>query len=206
MSKIRCPKCRSTNTVSIIYGLLRFDEDQFEEEIKNKTNDFYPGGCVTSYYDPDRHCNDCNINFDMHPLNIYLNIEGILLTDDLTPAISAKKFLEIILGIYPFTTYWLTDDTELAIQRIGHHFDSETVELMKKIKPASWAKAKTDAIDFTKPFYWLDNKVSSKEERTLFEHGVLQYLVKIDLAKDPDKLDKIVSELPFFHHAILPSL
>jgi len=61
MPKVKCPKCSSTNTTQIIYGL--FDpNDQLEADVKN--NKVYLGGCVISSIDPNRHCNNCKIDFD----------------------------------------------------------------------------------------------------------------------------------------------
>lgn len=86
--------------------------------------------------DPNRHCNDCELDFDTHAPNIYLDIDGVLLANDLTPANYSKKFLATVLERYPYTTYWLTThcdgDSNVPIQHIGHLFDDETVELMKK--------------------------------------------------------------------------
>ena len=61
MPKVRCPECSSTNTARIVYGLLE-PNDQLEEDIKN--NKVHPGGCVISFDDPNRHCNNCEFEFD----------------------------------------------------------------------------------------------------------------------------------------------
>jgi hypothetical protein len=104
------------------------------------------GGCVIEEDSPDRHCNDCELDFDTNTPNIYLDIDGVLLANDLTPANYSKEFLATVLERYPYTTYWLTThcngDASVAIQHIGHLFDDETIELMKKIKPTSWQTAK----------------------------------------------------------------
>ena len=40
--------------------------------------------------------------------NIYLDIDGVLLANDLNPANHANEFLKKVLTEYPDTTYWLT--------------------------------------------------------------------------------------------------
>lgn len=141
-----------------------------------------------------------DIDPDTTTPNIYLDIDGVLLANDLTPTNFAKEFLQKVLDEYPYSTYWLTTrcqgDASLPIQHIGHLFDAETVELMKKIKPTSWDMAKTRAIDFTKPFLWFDDDLFYEEKQTLLEHGVFDNLIRVDLSKDPDQLGKFVTSFP----------
>lgn len=64
MPKVRCPECSSTNTVRIVYGLPD-EKSKYEEDIKNGKI-FWAGeaGCCIPRDDPNRHCNDCEIDFD----------------------------------------------------------------------------------------------------------------------------------------------
>jgi len=132
--------------------------------------------------------------------NIYLDIDGVLLANDLNPAEHAPEFLEYVLTNFPDTTYWLTThcqgDANVPIQHIGHLFDAETVELMKKIKPTTWDTAKTRAIDFSKPFLWFDDDMFYEEKQTLLKHDVFDNLIKVDLSKDPDQLGKFITSFP----------
>jgi|SRR3989344_2303598 len=197
MSKITCPNCSSQNTCQILYGLVGLD-DKLNEDLG--AGRVHLGGCVMSGEDPDRHCNECEIDFDTKAPNIYLDIDGALLANDLTPANHAKEFLKKVLEEYPYTTYWLTThcqgDANVPIQHIGHLFDAETVELMKKIKPTTWDMAKTRAIDFSKPFLWFDDDMFYEEKQTLLEHGVLDNLIMVDLSKDPDQLGRFITSFP----------
>jgi hypothetical protein len=158
------------------------------------------GGCAVTDLDPNRHCNDCEADFDTKAPNIYLDIDGVLLANDLNPANYAKEFLATVLEKHPYTTYWLTThcdgDASVPIQHIGHLFDDETVELMKKIKPTSWQTAKTRAIDFEKPFLWFDDDLFYEEKETLVSHGVLDNWIEVDLAKNPDQLAEFVTSFP----------
>lgn len=136
----------------------------------------------------------------MRHINIYLDIDGVLLANDLTPANHAKEFLQKVLEDYPNSTYWLTThcqgDANVPIQHIGHLFDAEMVELMRKIKPTSWGTTKTRAIDFTQPFLWFDDDLFYEEQQTLIERGVFDNLVMVNLNKNPDQLQNFLTSFP----------
>ena len=133
-------------------------------------------------------------------MNIYLDIDGVLLANNLNPANHAASFLRYVLTKYPDTTYWLTThcqgDASIPIQHIGHLFEPDVAELMKKIQPTSWDLAKTRAIDFSKPFLWFDDDLFYEEEQTLKKHGVLDNLIRVDLSKDPGQLAKFLLSFP----------
>lgn len=197
MSKIYCPNCSSANTCRIMYGMPEYT-GKLERDLE--AGKIHLGGCVITNVDPNRHCNECEVDFDTKAPNIYLDIDGVILANDLTPANYAKEFLTTVLEKYPYTTYWLTThcdgDASVPIQHIGHLFDDETVDLMKKIKPTSWQTSKTRAIDFDKPFLWFDDDLFYEEKETLLEKGVLDNWIEVDLAKDPDQLAQFVDSFP----------
>lgn len=197
MAKNTCPKCGSTNTAENLYGDIELSENILRKEAEGK---YRLMGCVVSVDDCERYCNDCGHEFDIRP-NVYLDIDGVLLANDLTPANHAKEFLQKVLKLYPDTTYWLTThcqgDASVPIQHIGHLFDDETVELMKRIKPTRWQTAKTRAIDFSKPFLWFDDDLFYEEKETLIKKNALENWIEVDLTKDPDQMGKFVASFPF---------
>lgn len=133
-------------------------------------------------------------------MNIYLDIDGVLLANDLNPAKHADEFLKFILQRYPDSTYWLTThchgDASVPVQHIGHLFDDEVVALLKKIKPTSWDLAKTRAIDFSQPFLWFDDDLFYEEKQDILRHGALDNWIEVDLAKDEDQLAKFINSFP----------
>ncbi len=137
-------------------------------------------------------------------MNIYLDIDGVLLANDLNPANHAPEFLKFVLNKFPDSTYWLTThcqgDASVPIQHIGHLLDNETVELMRKIKPTSWDLAKTRAIDFTKPFLWFDDDLFFEEREDLINHGVLDNWIKVDLRTNPNQLNDFILSFPLPHN------
>lgn len=133
-------------------------------------------------------------------MNIYLDIDGVLLANDLNPANGAAEFLECILTKYPDSTYWLTThcqgDATVSVRHIGHLFDEKTVELLKKIKPTTWDMSKTRAIDFTQPFLWFDDDLFVDERRELIEHDALDNWIEVDLRKDVNMLHRLLNDFP----------
>ena len=133
-------------------------------------------------------------------MNVYLDIDGVLVANERFAANGAAEFLDYVLGRFPDTTYWLTThcqgDANLPIKHIGHLFNTKTVELMRKIKPTTWKIAKTEAINFSQPFLWFDDDLFDDERHELIEHNVLDSWVGVDLAKDQDALKKFIGNFP----------
>ena len=135
-------------------------------------------------------------------MDIYLDIDGVLIPHDVRASNYADEFLQYVLTNYPDTTYWLTThvqgDASVPIKRYGHLFMPETVELMKRIKPTQWNGTwlKTEAIDFTRPFLWFDDNLYTLERETLEKHGVLDNWIGVDLRKDPNTLGRFLESFP----------
>lgn len=133
-------------------------------------------------------------------MNVYLDIDGVILANEASPANFAKEFLQTVLGKYPDSTYWLTThcqgDANTPIEHIGHLFDDETVNLMRKIKPTKWNIAKTEAIDFDKPFLVFEDDQFPEERDDLIRHGVSENWIMVDLQKDPNQLQKFITSFP----------
>lgn len=133
-------------------------------------------------------------------MNIYLDIDGVLLSNDLNPANYANEFLRYILEKYPDSTYWLTThcqgDPEVPMQHIGHLFESDVQQMMKRIKPTTWDLAKTRAIDFTQPFLWFDDDLFHEEKIDLMKNNVMDNWIEVDLYKDPNYLQRFLTSFP----------
>ncbi len=133
--------------------------------------------------------------------NIYLDIDGVLLANDVTPANYAKEFIHYVLANYPDTTYWLTThcqgDTSVPVRNIGHLFDAETLDLLKKIKPTTWVNNnKTAGIDFSKPFLWFDDDLFVDEKEVLIKKGALDNWILVDLWKNENRLADFLRSFP----------
>lgn len=135
----------------------------------------------------------------MDNMNIYLDIDGVLLANDKFLSVGAEDFIKYIVTRY--STYWLTthcmdDDPSLAIENVGKLCKPETVEFLKQIKPTSWKVAKTEAIDFTEPFLWFDDDLYDDEREVLLQHNLLDSWVEIDLNKNPYRLVGLLKNFP----------
>jgi hypothetical protein len=132
--------------------------------------------------------------------NIYLDIDGVLLANDLTAANYADEFLQKILSEFPNSTYWLTThcqgDATVPIQHIGHLFAPATVELMKKIQPTTWDLVKTRAIEFNQPFLWFDDDLFYEEKQDLIKYNALDNWIQVDLSKNPNQLQNFITSFP----------
>ena len=124
-------------------------------------------------------------------MNIYLDINGVLLTKDLQPAKHLNKFLTYITG--NFNVYWLTThckgDATATIQYLANHLDDDLIKLAKKIHPTNWSTLKTEAIDWNTPFLWFDDYLLETEKNELSMHNALNNWIKIDLSKSENALD-----------------
>lgn len=125
-------------------------------------------------------------------MDIYLDIDGVLLANDLNKANYSDEFIKHLVCKYP--VYWLTThckgDPALTVHFLERFFDEATIKLMKYILPTNWDTLKTEAIDFSKPFLWFDDDLFKEEKETLIQHNCLNSWVGIDFTKDENQLAK----------------
>ena len=125
-------------------------------------------------------------------MNIYLDIDGVLLANDLHKANHSDDFIKHIVCKYP--VYWLTThckcDSIHTVRFLERFFDENTIKLMKFIQPTNWDLLKTEAIDFYKPFLWFDDDLFKEEREILVQHNCLNSWVEINLAKYENQLAK----------------
>lgn len=130
-------------------------------------------------------------------MNIYVDIDGVILANDKEPARYVKKFLKYITNNYP--TYWLTThckgDAEYTVNHLSRWLDKKSLALAKRLKATNWDTAKTEAIDFNSPFLWFDDYVFDFEKEILKKHDVLKNWVEVDLSKNKNQLKDIVRNL-----------
>jgi len=131
-------------------------------------------------------------------MNIYLDIDGVLLAATAAPAYYADEFLQAVLSKYPDSTYWLTthvwNGEHVVSQTLAPYLQPKTQALLNKIKPTDWGDDKTDAIDFSQPFLWFDDDLFDGERKALEEHDALDSQVLIDLVDNPHQLEQVVSQ------------
>jgi hypothetical protein len=130
-------------------------------------------------------------------VNIYLDIDGVLVARGRKPAKHLKEFLKQCTDSYP--TYWLTThckgDPLTAIQYLSDILDTQSIELAKRIKPTTWSYSKTDGIDFTAPFLWFDDYLFEYEKEQLRKHDCYGSWIRVDLQNNLDQLKDITNLL-----------
>lgn len=131
-------------------------------------------------------------------MNIYLDIDGVLLVNNNELANFAHEFLEYVTSRYP--TYWLTThcrgdiaNTNAFLERT---FPPETLLVAQRIHPTNWRTNKTEAIDFSQPFLWFDDDLFEGERQELIKHHVLDNWIEVDFRKDINYLQRFLTSFP----------
>jgi len=122
---------------------------------------------------------------------IYLDIDGVLLANEANLAIGASEFIKYVteqFEVYWLTTHCMDGDPAHAVEYVQRATDEDLRPYLQKFKPVSWGIAKTEAIDFSKPFLWFDDDCYGGERAVLNEHRVFNSWIEVDLAKYPDQL------------------
>lgn len=133
--------------------------------------------------------------------DIYLDIDGVILANDKYAASHVEQFLRYVTDNYP--TYWLTThchngDTNWIREYLDPICTDGTMELIKRIKPTEkdWDIAKTEAIDFSKPFLWFDDDLYPEERQALTDRNCLANWVEVDLAVNENRLMDFINNMP----------
>jgi hypothetical protein len=133
-------------------------------------------------------------------MNIYLDIDEVLLANNKTAANYAAEFLRFVVTKYPNTTYWLSarchGDEKVIQEQLKPFFDAETFECIKQIKPTDWDTFKTEAIDFNQPFLWFDDDLYDEEWQAIKLHNATDNYIHIDLTKNPNQLANFLRSFP----------
>jgi hypothetical protein len=125
-------------------------------------------------------------------MNIYLDVDGVLLNHDGTLANHADEFLAaMVRSGHP--VHWLTTrcrdgDASSVVDVLSRLVQPSTGELLSSIRPTSWATSKLEAIDLRSPFIWFDDQPLQFEIEELKECGLLDRWVKVDLLSEPHQL------------------
>lgn len=130
-------------------------------------------------------------------MNIYLDIDGVLLTKQGKPADFLNEFLDYITGHH--TVYWLTThckgDPAPAVEHLKRVLAPDLHPYLESIKATDWDALKTDGIDFAQEFRWLEDFPMQSEIAVLESNGASDNLIVIDLKRDPLQLKKVIQEI-----------
>lgn len=126
--------------------------------------------------------------------DIYIDIDGVILTRGVTPAEHLDYFLKYVLSRYSVS--WLTSrcqgDSKNTVRYLSQFLSTEGLNLIKKIKPTTFRLDKTEAIDFSRKFFWLDDELFVSEEKILKKHDKYDSWIRVDLIENPNQLLQLV--------------
>ncbi len=130
-------------------------------------------------------------------LKLYIDIDGVLLTAKNTkPADHAVDFIDFITENY--YCYWLTThckgDASHAIGYLQPYFGKNTIDKLSAIKSTNWDTLKTEGIDLSSEFFWLDDCPFNSEKAVLAKNNFLDRLIIVDLNR-PDELRRVLEIL-----------
>jgi len=130
---------------------------------------------------------------------LYLDIDGVLLGKNNPYAIGVdlakhtKEFLEFCLQNYEcswLSTHCQQGDTTNLIAWLEQHADNTVMELARSIKPTSWKTLKTEAIDLSSDFYWIDDEPLCCEIEILKNNNVFDRWIEVNTRKHPEDLKR----------------
>ena len=119
-------------------------------------------------------------------MKIYIDIDGVLLTKSMQPPEYSEKFIDFLTSKY--NCYWLTTHCRTgenkAIQYLSNYYRDEIIEKLELIKPTDWNDKKTEGIDFSSEFIWLDDYPFNAEKQELIKMKSLDSLIQVDLTNE----------------------
>ena len=131
-------------------------------------------------------------------MNLYLDIDGVLLTDSLenhgNPTPHSEELLKVATTKHK--CFWLTTHCHGGENRTTEYlypkFPLKVREYLDKISPTNWGSWKTDAIDFSQDFRWLDDDIYQPEYDALTKNSCSEKLITVNLRENPNQLKDII--------------
>jgi len=129
--------------------------------------------------------------------NLYLDLDGVILTKNGEEAKYLKEFLEAVTN--EFNCYWLTTHCKgnslPILDYLKDKISKESLEYLKTLKPTNWQTLKTEGIDFNEDFMWMDDYIMEAEKKVLKENNSLDKFIKINLKNNPNQLKEEYEKL-----------
>jgi hypothetical protein len=126
-------------------------------------------------------------------MKLYIDIDGVLLgTVDGEPQLSEGAECFIAFVLEKFECYWLTThckgSVEPVLSYLRRYSSDDFYSSIQKIKPTSFDVLKTEAIDLSEEFIWIDDSPLNSEIEMLDQHGKLNSWHEVNTYKYPDDL------------------
>jgi len=132
---------------------------------------------------------------------LYIDIDGVLLGNgthgayEVCLAKHAKEFLTFALE--NFDCYWLTThckdgNIEGAIKALKPYAGADFLQLVEQVQPVTWETLKTEAIQLSSDFYWVDDSPLQYEIDCLEENGCIDRWIDVCSRTNPDGLKEVM--------------
>jgi hypothetical protein len=136
---------------------------------------------------------------------IYLDVDGVLLRRsrvsrsgfELSPY--AEEFLAYLVDTY--NVFWLTTRCKAGLPndlaRAFRHamqvasLPPKLMKLINAVEPAVWNSCKTEGIDLSANFYWIDDNPTPRALKVLAEHGCQYRWIEARVDYDSDDLLRV---------------
>lgn len=127
---------------------------------------------------------------------LYLDIDGVILNGGKATE-GIVEFLQFVTE--HFECYWLTThcygDASPVFLHLVSRVPSEALPYIEQFKATKWESWKTEAIDFSTPFVWLDDNLFDMERQALTSHNALESFIHFDLHSNPRQLLDTIEKL-----------
>jgi len=133
--------------------------------------------------------------------NVYLDIAGTLVyTNQYGQRMAALGLEELLVSLRPHTTFWLTTyctdgDPTRAQEIMKALVPTSLHEDIMRVRPTVWSVQKTEGVDWTQPFIWLDDTIGPEERRRFTTTLPQQRFIQINLHQNPHQLHDIAALL-----------
>ncbi len=128
--------------------------------------------------------------------NLYIDIDGVLLIRNLQVPEDAELFIDYC--VTNFNCYWLTthckEEAKTAWTYVSQFYPATSLPIFQQIQATQWDTLKTEAIDFTTDFYWIDDFLMEAENAHLQQKTCLNKLLAANL-KNERELNRILGIL-----------
>lgn len=129
-------------------------------------------------------------------LKLYLDIDGVLLHKNQKEPKNLAYFINFILQY--FDCYWLTthcrQGSNQAIQYLSNFYSDKIIEKLQFVKVNNWTTLKTEGIDFSTDFVWLEDYPLEAEKIVLRKYKRQDSLILVNL-NNPSELLRVLKIL-----------
>lgn len=135
-------------------------------------------------------------------MNLYLDIDGTLIHEELTDnnGRAAAGLENFLVAAKNYHLFWLTthcrDGNPERPREILKKVTPESLHMIiDSIEPTIWDVSKTEGIDWSQDFIWLDDTITETEWLMFERASPNQQVIEMNLRENPNQLIEITADL-----------